>query len=40
MKTFFAILMVIILAVAIAALEAWVFMLLWNWLAVGLFTAP
>jgi hypothetical protein len=27
-------------AVVFAALEAWVFMLLWNWILVGLFNAP
>ena len=40
MKYLFGCLGIIVFAVAVAAFEAWIFMLLWNWLAVSLFTAP
>lgn len=30
----------IVLAVGVGAFEAWVFMELWNWIAVSLFSAP
>lgn len=31
---------ILVIAIAIAAFEAWIFMLLWNWLAVAYFSAP
>lgn len=34
------ILYTLVIALCVAAIEAWLVMLLWNWIAVGLFNAP
>lgn len=40
MKTLGIILLILLFAFGAACLEAWIVMLLWNWIAVGFFGAP
>ena len=40
MRRFFIFIGAILLTVLFSAIEVGIFMLLWNWIAVGLFSAP
>ena len=40
MKNILAAILTIVIVIGLVFLKAWVVMLLWNWVAVGLFNAP